>query len=296
MYPNIATANQVWALFLMLYEDSYCGVPYKTTTRDSDYERFSYNLQDKISRFNLMNGDKYRRILDTYFFDYDPISNYDMIEEGLDTNTPTGTESMTHSIVGEIDYTELRGPATSSTAIDFSRKKETSITDNSSTSGSNSISYNSSTANSGGVAETLNQKSGSQNKSGGILQVSGNSISINGNGTMPTTTHFTTTFDSTNENETGSDVTKGDAASLDATVSSRSTTDTTSTAHHGSDTTTIGSNSNSTNTTKEDIIPELRIVKGNSEPGYSDVKTFGNRKDEQSHKLTRKGNIGVTTS
>lgn len=113
---------------------------------------------------------------------------------------------------------------------------------------------------------------------------------------MPTTTHFTTTFDSTNENETGSDVTKGDAASLDATVSSRSTTDTTSTAHHGSDTTTIGSNSNSTNTTKEDIIPELRIIKGNSEPGYSDVKTFGNRKDEQSHKLTRKGNIGVTTS
>lgn len=297
MYPAIATAAEVWSLFLLLYSDAFCSAEYGNTYGEIGYMNIHAKLQYKISMFNKLYGDKYRRLLDTYFYEYNPIENYSMTESGTDKIDYTGQVAMNHSLTGDVDYTELSGPAVSGSAIDYSRKKQTSVIDNSTTNVSQNVTYNSSVSDNGSTDTTERNASGTQNTSGGKLSISTEGKpSIGSGGTTPETTHYTTTFDSTTEYETGKDTTVGDAASLEANLTTSNATSNNTQSHTGTDNTSVGTNVNGNVTTSEDLVPELRIVKGATEPAYTDITSYTNRNDLTTHNFTRSGNIGVTTA
>lgn len=55
---------------------------------------------------------KYRKLAQSLGFVYNPIENYNMVEEGKDEETPSGTETVTHNVnANRIGGVEVTGPA-----------------------------------------------------------------------------------------------------------------------------------------------------------------------------------------
>lgn len=100
------------------------------------------SVQRLISVFQAImdkNYYKYKKLAATLGFKYNPIHNYEMAETGKDTETPTGTESHTHTVnTKNSGYVEIEGPASDITlgvpgsdtglkSIDFSMADTTKI-------------------------------------------------------------------------------------------------------------------------------------------------------------------------
>lgn len=114
MYPKLYdNSSDLANIFLMHKRDAYLAYPCQQIGEsDADVCRESAILLDSdIISFCLENRYKYLGLLDTMFQDYDPITNYDMIEHG--TETPTGSTTNTK------DYTpDANGVTTKTGKVD----------------------------------------------------------------------------------------------------------------------------------------------------------------------------------
>lgn len=210
-------------------------------------------LRGKLAAVLDQNKYKYKRLAETLGFVYDPISNYDMVEQGTDTKTLDGSEELEHEVdASKLSYIEASGAITSAGAsqqtLDFTFMNNKVL---------NTTQKATSDVRAGRAATTATV---------GGVQVPG-TISTTTAGT-PTTEHYTTTMDN---KETGRlqnyDTTSGDTAQM------------------------------SNGLTQTDFPLTGRKTAG--APGaasYTDTKSFTDRTDTNDHELTRKGNIGVTTS
>lgn len=208
-------------------------------------------LRGKLAAILDQNKYKYKRLAETLGFIYDPINNYDMVEEGKDTLTPEGSEKLEHEIdATKLSYVEASGPvipSASAEGVDV-----TFVSDK--------------------VINTT-QKSVSDVRAGRKVKLTTNgevSTSVaTETGDGPATKHYTTTMDDDSEDRLENyDTTEGDTAQASNVSSS--------------------------------VDLPLTGRKTAGSPGaatYTDTKTYETgRKDTKDHELTRKGNIGVTTS
>ena len=132
------TNDEVYADFLATYGELPFMKPYffhnEAATRVS--------LTRLISAFQAImdkNYYKYKKLAATLGFKYNPIHNYEMEENGKDTETPTGTETHTHTVnTNRTGFVEIEGPAsdivlgvpsseTGLKSIDFSMADTTEI-------------------------------------------------------------------------------------------------------------------------------------------------------------------------
>lgn len=210
-------------------------------------------LAAKLRAILDQNYFKYKRLAETLGFTYDPISNYDMIEEGTDTKTIAGEESLEHEVdASKINSREVYGPLNSITVgtnldmqFDLSKKVSTDQK---------------------GVSDVRAGRAVSTDAQGAVGgSVATQDTSPNG---IPTTNHYTTTMD---------DDATGRLQNYD---------------------TTLGDTSQSSVSKIEADMPATgRITAGSpASPSYTDTKSFTDRSDTNAHRLTRSGNIGVTTS
>ena len=156
-------------------------------------------LRGKLAAILDQNKYKYKRLAETLGFVYDPINNYDMVEEGTDTKTLAGSEELDHAVdTSKLSYVEARGPVipvASEDGVDITFIDNKTI---------NTTQKATSDVRAGRAATTT---------SVGGVQVPG-TISTTPAGT-PTTNHYTTTMD---DKETGRlesyDTTSGDTAQM----------------------------------------------------------------------------------
>lgn len=236
--------------------------PNSTTGNQKSLRRLTAKLKSVLDQ----NYYKYKRLAETLGFVYDPISNYDMIEEGTDTNTPTGSETLEHEVdIDKINSVEVSGPVVEYTVSETTDPiteqdvKDLTIkikTDKKLNTKQEAVSDVRAGRK---VAPVYTDPNTNAEYVGSVSD---------GAGATPTTNHYTTTMD---DKQTGRlenyDTTSGDTAQ------------------------------NSVALGETDMPAQGRITAGApNSPSYTDTKTFENRTDTKDHTLTRKGNIGVTTS
>ena len=198
-----------------------------------------------------LNYYKYKKLAATLGFVYDPISNYDMTEEGKDTATPSGTETMSHTVdATKLNYIEATGPlsevSASEDSLDISFSMETKVATTQK-----------------GVTDLRSGRQVKLDGGGAISDTIGTDI-----GTNSEVDHFVTTMDDASRTRLqGYDETKGDTAQA-SNISTEVDYPVTGTKRAGSP----------------------------NAVSYTDTKSFTNKKEVKDHELTRKGNIGVTTS
>lgn len=247
----------------------------------------------RVQKFVKFNTYKYLTLVRTTGFTYNPIENYRMVEEGQDdriidgsntntktgsiTETPNGTEDLTRTInARDVGHISISGPV----------DQYTTTTDSNGQLKITAISINDRNKND---TETIAKTSGT-NAGGTIGTVSTGqefSATIGTNGDPVQTKNYTTTYDDDTEGRLNDySVTSG----------------------------TSGSAEMESRTTSSDEIMIGTIESGTPNAyGYTDSKQYNNRtnettfnsvtdsginntKDSNTHKLTRSGNIGVTTS
>lgn len=223
-------------------------------------------LRGKLAAILDQNKYKYKRLAETLGFVYDPINNYDMVEQGTDTKTLDGSETLEHNVdVNKINSVEVAGPVVQYTIsetqdpITEQNVKDLNVqikTDKKVQTKQEAVSDVRAGRK---VAPVYTDPNTNAEYVGSVSD---------GAGATPTTNHYTTTMD---DKQTGRlenyDTTSGDTAQ------------------------------NSVALGETDMPAQGRITAGSpNSPSYTDTKTFEDREDTKTHNLTRKGNIGVTTS
>lgn len=240
--------------FLEIYGERKLYQPYFFEDETGN-RRSLIKMANVIQSVIDLNYYKYKKLAATLGFVYDPISNYDMIEQGTDTKTLAGSEELEHEIdATKVTYSELTGPVDPDETTASEEKLDVAFLENKVI---NTTEKNVSDERAGRYATTTTVNN---------VDVPG-SVSSTPGGT-PRTNHYTTTMDSAAESR---------LAAYD---------------------TNAGDTSQSSNTLIGTDFP-LIGRKTAGAPGaasYTDTKTFNDREDTNEHTLTRKGNIGVTTS
>ena len=240
--------------FMQLYEERKVAFPYFI---DSD-EGQTHSKNKMIGAINAvldLNHSKYVKLAESMGFVYDPIENYNMVEEATDTKTPTGTSTKSHTIDAEqIGSIKISG------VVDMTH---TTI-DQDATSGKYTINNLTIDANGSkltkadGVSDIEAAKKANRNQ---------DDIGV-ADGSTPTTRNYTTTMDS--------------AAA----------------GRLHDYTTTEGTTAQASYNNLDEQIPVMgEIQAGNPAfASYTDTESFDERVDTNDHELSRRGNIGVTTS
>lgn len=126
------------------------------------------------------NEGKYRKLAQSLGFTYNPIENYNMVENGTDENSPTGTETLTHTVDNsKTGFVEVDGAVATITLTP--KDQTTGLFD------VNTLSMNAS------QSANYSEKNASSIEAGKIASQS-NPPSLT-NGTAPTTNNYTTTMD-----------------------------------------------------------------------------------------------------
>lgn len=76
--------------FMLRFEDRYLAAPYKTIGKDDNEVRNKSigKIGFMVRRFCISNQYKYLNLIDTMYYDYNPIDNYNGVEESSTTRTP----------------------------------------------------------------------------------------------------------------------------------------------------------------------------------------------------------------
>ena len=173
------TNNEIYADFLSTYGELPFMKPYfpdnETATRVSLTRLI--NVYAAVMNKNYY---KYKKLASTLGFIYNPIHNYEMKEEGKDTETPTGTETNTHTInTNSTGFIEIEGPASDIT-----------MSVPSSTTGLKTVDFSMAS-----ITEiAYGEKSASDVQAGKVADM-GNTPATS-SGDTPTTNNYTTTMDS----------------------------------------------------------------------------------------------------
>lgn len=260
-YPYIANYADFFNYYVEEFPDRLLARPLEvgrinpTTGRAMTYDQAMYVIfsiiRRQINHFTQINHLKYENLLETLQYDYNPIENYNMIEDGTDDKTYAGAEQSDHDVkANQLGGLEISGPlnsytldtssATPTMTISFDMNKKVETVQN-------------------GVSDT---RAGQQ--AGGV---SATSVTTQ-NGQPFKSSNFTTTYDNSGENRLKDyNTTEGTSASVQMGVGS------------------------------VDVPVQGKAYSGApNSPSYKDTKTYNGRADNGQHHLTRKGNIGVTTT
>lgn len=261
-FPQIMNTDELDSYISTHYEDKYMAKPIqKNRLAKFSEDREAANQIAKASATEIVkratafckaNYYKYAGLLQTLYFDYDPIENYRMIEEGNDKTNYSGKEYNDHDTkANQLGGLEINGPLSSAT-LGTNQDGTPSI----------SLSFdmnNKIVSSSNQVSDTRLGEMGSQVTNNSVTTTAGSPVQ---------TDHYTTTYDDSSR------------ARLESYDTDNGTTANTSMG--------IGEVSNPVTGKAYSGAP--------NSPSYKDSKSFEDRLDETSHKLTRSGNIGVTTS
>lgn len=276
------TEEQLEEIFLDYFEDKLVVFPLKIGKYDisshrriQTYEEAIYDVMLRFSqRVNeeyLLNKDRWSKLLATTLFDYNPIENYRMTESGTDSKTYDGEEQLTRTVSAATYNTakgwRVSGPASSDNSgtgptMDYSHvhfKSEASNDLNSSSAGTGISGV------SGATATVTRDGTGGSTATANPGTVNYNNAAAD----LPTTKSYTTTYDSASEGRLHDYNTTEGKTSAARQSTSQSVED-------------------------EPVIGE--IWGGSNTDPFTDTKTYTDRTDENTHNLTRSGNIGVTTS
>lgn len=126
-YPNLDYGpNELMDYFNQLYCDRYLAVPFKNVrlTSQADQDVFLSDCVEKlraiINHYTNTNSDKFLGLLETMFFDYSPIENYNMTESGTDVRHPELT-----TITSGDSNSSTNGTTTTTTTADSTNKPTT---------------------------------------------------------------------------------------------------------------------------------------------------------------------------
>lgn len=183
-YYNIGMdENAIRDNFVTLYGELPLMRPYYPDSNDGNKK----SIAKCISIFKAVldtNEGKYRKLAQSLGFTYNPIENYNMIENGTDENSPTGSETLTHTVDNsQTGFVEVDG-AVATIAIS-PKDQETGLFDVNTLTMSASQSANYSEKNASSIE--AGQKASTNNPS--LID-----------GAAPTTNNYTTTMDN---DETG---------------------------------------------------------------------------------------------
>lgn len=171
------TNNEIYEDFLATYGELPFLKPYYWNNEDATKASITKLIQILQSTIN-QNYFKYKKLAATLGFTYNPIHNYEMSEEGKDTETPTGTETHSHTVDNsKTSFYEANGPL-----VDITSGPPDA-------SGFKSLDFTMATSQDVGYEE----KSVSDIEAGQKASLNGNP-SVNG-GQTPTTKNYTTTMD-----------------------------------------------------------------------------------------------------
>lgn len=231
------------------------------------------NLRLKTSLVYNMMLEKYTKMQSLFAIDYEPLENYNMIENG--TTSSTGTGGGTSESTDSGTNTEVRDLATSYTS-----------TGQDTATGSNTITYD--------TSDTVTHNTSDTTTFGRSVATTGNTSSTLNNTSTDTVAPFDSEVFFNNTQTTGATSNTGTDTSsvVNSGQDSTKVTGTDTTAHTGTEGT---SSSSTTDTTKTDSGTNTGSVETTnstqSSASYSDSKS-----ENGTHTLTRHGNIGVTTS
>ena len=90
-YPDLQLGSDVQEALLdqmmLRYEDRYLALPYISFGLDVSTKSLT-KVSSMVRRFCMSNRYKYLNLLDTMYYDYNPIDNYNGVEESSTTRTP----------------------------------------------------------------------------------------------------------------------------------------------------------------------------------------------------------------
>ena len=235
-YPNLNYGNNdLWDYWISYYGDRRIGFnlrigPWSSDTEiDAEKTRVKNRVASIIDHFIKTNSYKYLTLVKSLDYLYDPISNYDMVEDKESIN---GEETFTHTPSEKASSIKITAP-----------QVELSVGEDPDWVGVLEWESNQSST----TTETPNLTTNQQAQANG-----------------PKTEHYTTTYDDASTSRLESyDVQSG-----------------------GTTTSETGTNSTTTHLT-----PTAEVNRNQSET-YTDVKS----REDDSYHLTRRGNIGVTST
>lgn len=173
------TNNEIYADFLSFYGELPFMKPYFFDNKEANKISLTrlVNVYAAVIRENYY---KYKKLAATLGFTYNPIHNYEMKEEGIDTETPTGTETNTHTInQASTGFVEIEGPAS-----------QIALGPASATTGLKTVDFSMADTTDVGYSEqsVSDVEAGKKANTSGVPQLN--------DGTTPTTNNYTTTMDS----------------------------------------------------------------------------------------------------
>lgn len=100
-YPNLNYGpNELMDYFNQLYCDRFLLVPFKDIRIVSETDKAAFlsdctaKLRSIVKHYSDTNSDKFLGLLETMFFEYNPIENYNMTESGTDVQHPELTTTI----------------------------------------------------------------------------------------------------------------------------------------------------------------------------------------------------------
>lgn len=125
-YPAIVTDAQLYFYYLDQFGERYCYCPVEVgklnPSNDTimDYDAAMYEvfikMERQISHFCQFNKLKYYNLLQTLQYEYNPIENYNMVENGTDDREYNGEETSDHNVnANKLGGYEINGPLSDAT-------------------------------------------------------------------------------------------------------------------------------------------------------------------------------------
>lgn len=275
IFKALASAGVPWSEDVnyvpldILYIENHSGEkiisPMVKKRLNGDNEISAANVAVLAGVLTAMYGEKWARLWDVFNAEYDPISNYDMTEHGTDITNHTGTDGTIKT--GSLNRS---GAITRTGSLDRSG----AITKTGSESVSDDVTYSGKETNkrSGNIVDTGSGADNTENRSASIYGYNSSNAVPSGSENVTASHKNTQTFNNVEDEKSFSQ--RSDNRDIVTTFTDRADTDTRKDTYN---------NIADTDTRRETY------------NNIKDERTL-NTKDRTEHDLTRKGNIGVTTS
>lgn len=104
------TREEIQTAWFQKFRERLVMYPFYVDQYSPGHQISQQRIQEALHTTLVLNRYKYKKLIETYGFIYDPISNYDAKEEGLDTDTPTGKTTRERKLSGQkVSYIKAAG-------------------------------------------------------------------------------------------------------------------------------------------------------------------------------------------
>ena len=110
-------ASMIEAYWIQEYQERFVQFPFYPCSSEGNIASM-YRINGAIAATLEKWTYKYKKLIETLGFSYDPLENYNMTESGTDTDTPTGTTTKNHNVDAmKVGMIRLTGKIGSNTTI-----------------------------------------------------------------------------------------------------------------------------------------------------------------------------------